>query len=134
MLRCRAEQCEVEVKGGGEGVFDDTMFMHACGDRQNHDLTRIHTFTFFPRSYLRRRRSEVRLSRAQPHVRAPHILSEAGVLLLSFLLQSSVPECVRSTCARRFKPLLAPPLPALPYERDRAIGAHTIVALRTDLG
>ena len=117
-------------------MFDDTMFMHA-GDRQNDDLTRIHILTPFhpiPRSYLRRGRSEVRLSRAQPHVRAPHILSEAGVLLLSFLLQSSVPECVRSTCARRFKPLLAPPLLALPYERDRAIGAHTIVALRTDLG
>lgn len=29
---------------------------------------------------------------------------------------------------------LAPPFLALPYERDKAIGAHTIVALRTDLG
>lgn len=86
-------------EGEGEGVFDDTMFMHACGDRQNHDLTRIHIFTFFPWSYLRRRRSWVRL--------CPPLSSSAceACVLLLFLLQSSVPECVRSTCAKRFKPL-----------------------------
>jgi hypothetical protein len=53
--------CCVYAVKGGEGVFDDTMFMHA-GDRQNHDLMRIHIFhPFFPWSYLRRGRSCVRL-------------------------------------------------------------------------
>ena len=62
-------------------MFDDTMFMHACGDRQNDDLTRIlHSPHSIPWSYLRRGRSEVR--QCPPHVRPSYIISEAYLLVV----------------------------------------------------